>query len=271
MYGWMRLKMTDECLECDVMVVVEEDHDYYYGVDIRVVQAAVKTVKASEMDVALREWMTPHDREACEEHLLEVEPCDYYLSLEEVAQNDLPWAEVLVPNDDYFCWIENVEVTAMKVVREVAYMRLAVRHLNEELGLLVEVVRDVNNGDAVRGEKTKDGIPVPQADGKSSLGDVIEWYYVEADDAIVPKQSHSNCEEGEELLHNLDASPIAAAHVGYAESRSTLVEAVAVPEMDGEDIHHSLEIPPNNILCQLVGISFDTKSYCFRFSCSYQR
>ena len=132
----------------------------------------------------------------------------------------------------------------------------------------MEVVRDVNNGDAVRGEKTKDDIPVPQVDGKSFLGDVIEF---EADDEIVPKQSHSNC-EGEELLHNLDASPIAAAHVGGAESRSTLEEAVAVPEMDGEDIHHSLEeIPPKDILCQLVGISFDTESYCFRFSCSYQR
>ena len=107
------------------------------------------------------------------------------------------------------------------------------------------MVRDVNNGDAVRGEKTKDDIPVPRVDGKSFLGDVIEF---EADDEIVPKQSHSNCEVGEGLLHNLDASPIAAAHVGDAASRSTLEEAVAVPEMDGEDIHHSLEeIPPNDI------------------------
>ena len=151
-------------------------------------------------------------------------------------------------NDDYFCWIENVEMTATKVVREVAYMGLVVvRHLSEDLGLLMEVVHDVNNGDAVRGEKAEDGIPVPQTDGKSFLGDVIECCSVEADDAIVPKQSHSNCEEGEELLHNLDASPIAAAHVGDAESRSTLVEAVAVLEMDGEDIHHSLEKSPQTI------------------------
>lgn len=77
----MRLKMTDECLEYDVTEVVEEG-----DVDIRVVQAAAKTVKASEMDVVLM----LHDWEACDEHLVEVEPFDCYLNLEEVGQNDLP-------------------------------------------------------------------------------------------------------------------------------------------------------------------------------------